>query len=110
MLKSFEERVLIFTTSIENLYIFKVTNHKEDCRNNQSLKFTFEDVNKIQRNRYRIHRKVCSQKFPKKWSSKLLINDSNKSGNNQKSITFGNQINSLKFTFEDVNKIQRIRF
>ena len=36
VLKSFEERVLIFTTSIENLYIFKVTNHKNDCRNNQS--------------------------------------------------------------------------
>ena len=46
MLKSFEERVLIFTTSIENLYIFKVTNHKEDCRNNQSRKVTYEDVNK----------------------------------------------------------------
>ena len=46
VLKSFEERVLIFTTSIENLYIFKVTKHKEDCRNNQSLKFTYEDVNK----------------------------------------------------------------
>ena len=46
VLKSFEERVLIFTTSIENLYIFKVTNHKEDCRINQSLEFTYEDVNK----------------------------------------------------------------
>ena len=55
VLKSFEERVLIFTTSIEKLYIFKVTNHKEDCRNNQSLRFTFENVNKIQRNRYKIH-------------------------------------------------------
>ena len=51
VLKSFEERVLIFTTSIENLYIFKVTNHEEDCKNNQSQKFTYEDVNKIQRNR-----------------------------------------------------------
>ena len=36
VLKSFEGRVLIFTTSIENLYIFKVTKHKGDCRNNQS--------------------------------------------------------------------------
>ena len=51
VLKSFEERVLIFTTSIENLYNFKVTNHEEDCKNNQSQKFTYEDVNKIQRNR-----------------------------------------------------------
>ena len=54
-LKSFDERVLIFTTCIENLYIFKVTNHKEDCRHNQSQKFTFEDVNRIQRIRFQIH-------------------------------------------------------
>ena len=63
VLKSFEERVLIFTTSIENLYIFKVTKHKEDCRNNQSLKFTFEDMNEIQRNRYRIHQNGYSQNY-----------------------------------------------
>ena len=40
VLKSFEERVLIFTTCIENLYIFKVTNHEEDCKNNQSQKWS----------------------------------------------------------------------
>jgi hypothetical protein len=43
-------------------------------------------------------------KIPKTRSSKLLINDSNKPGNNQELIKFRNQINSLKFTFEDVNK------
>ena len=63
VLKSFEERVLIFTTSIENLYIFKVTNHKNDCRNNQ---FTFEDVNLFQINRYQIHQNGYLQKSQRK--------------------------------------------
>ena len=50
-LKSFEERVLIFTTSIENLYIFKVTKHKGGCRNNQSQRSHSKMWIKIQWNR-----------------------------------------------------------
>ena len=59
-----ENRVLIFTTSIKTfiyIYIFKVTNHKNDCKNNQSQEFTYEDVNRIQRNRYRIHRRYVHE-------------------------------------------------
>ena len=68
VLKLFEERVLIFTISIENLYIFKVTNHKEDCRNNQSLKFTYEDVNKNPMKSIKDPSKWIYLKFPKKIS------------------------------------------
>ena len=66
VLKSFEERVLIFTTSIENFYIFKVTKHKEDCRNNQSLKSTYEDVNKNPKKSIPNPSKWIFQEFPKK--------------------------------------------
>ena len=59
---------MIFTTSIEKLYIFKVTKHKEDCRNNQSLKFTYEDVNKNPKKSISNPSKRIFSEFPKKIS------------------------------------------
>ena len=57
-----------------------MTNHKNDCRNNQSLKFTFEDVNENAKKSIPNPSKWIFPKISKKMSLKSIINDNNKRG------------------------------